>query len=53
MDEQCTSYQFSKIPVEIEETWLARNMDVLLHAISGDGGSETVTPYTYVSFRLL
>jgi hypothetical protein len=42
-----------KCPVEVEETWLGRNMDGLLHAITGGGGSETVSPYSWVSFRLL
>jgi hypothetical protein len=42
-----------KCPVEIEETWLGRNMDTLLHAISGGGGRETLQPFSWVCFRLL
>ena len=53
MDEQCTSHEFSKFPVEVENTYLGRNMDVLLFAVTGGGGADCVTPYNYVSFRLL
>lgn len=42
-----------KCPVEIEETWLGRNLDVLLFSITGGGGSDTISPFTWVSFRLL
>lgn len=49
-DEQCTSYEMMKYPIELEETWLGRNMDVLIFAVTG---VDSIEPYNYVSFRLL
>lgn len=39
-----------KYPIEIEETWIGRNMDVLIYALTG---VDSISPYNYVSFRLL
>ncbi len=39
-----------KYPIELEETWLGRNMDVLIYAVTG---VDSIEPYNYVSFRLL
>lgn len=49
-DEQCTSFELSKYPIELEETWLGRSMDVLIYAVTG---VDSISPYNYVSFRLL
>ncbi len=38
-------------PIEVEETWLGKTVDVLLNCITG--GHNSITPYTYVSFRVL
>jgi hypothetical protein len=38
----------------VEETALGKNVDVLLFAITGGGATQdTLSPYNYVSFRLL
>ena len=49
-DEQNTGWDMMKYPVEIEETWLGRNMDVLIYTVTG---TDSIEPYNYVSFRLL
>lgn len=49
-DETCTRYEMMKYPIEIEETWIGRNMDVLIYAVTG---VDSIEPYNYVSFRLL
>lgn len=49
-DETATSYEMSKIPVEVEDTWMGRNMDVLIFSVTG---ADSIEPYNYVSFRIL
>lgn len=49
-DEQCTSFELSKYPIEIEETWIGRTIDVLIYAVTG---VDSIEPYNYVSFRIL
>lgn len=39
-----------KVPVEIEDTWMGRNMDVLISSVTG---ADSIEPYNYVSFRVL
>lgn len=40
----------SKYPIEIEETWIGRTIDVLIYAVTG---VDSIEPYNYVSFRIL
>ncbi len=54
LDEQNTSSEFQKYPIEVEETWLGKNVDTLLFALTGGGATQdTLSPYNLVSFRLL
>ncbi len=46
-----TSYEFSKFPIELEDTWIGRTIDVLTEPINP--GVESLEPYNYVSFRVL
>ena len=39
------------VAVEVEETWLGRDVGTLVYAVTG--GSETLVPYSLVCFRLL
>ena len=39
------------VAVEVEETWMGRDVGTLVHAVTG--GSETLAPYSLVCFRLL
>ena len=39
-----------RTPIEIETTWLGRNIGVLLHSVQR---SESVNAYNLVSFRVL
>lgn len=50
-EETYTSYELSKYPIEIEDTWIGRTIDVLAEPISP--GLESIEPYNYVSFRVL
>jgi hypothetical protein len=41
----------SKYPIEVEETWLGKGIEVLRNTINP--GPETLEPYNFVSFRVL
>lgn len=49
-EENFTSHAMMRYPIEIEDTWLGRNMDVLIYALTG---TDSIEPYNYVSFRVL
>ena len=49
-DENCTRYHMTKYPIELEMTWIGRNMDVLIYAVTG---VDSIEPYNIVSFRVL
>jgi hypothetical protein len=40
----------TKYPIDIEDTWLGKNMDVLIYAVNQ---GDSIDPYNYVSFRVL
>ena len=49
-EQEFTGRGFVKTPIEIETTWLGRNIGVLLHSVQR---SESVNAYNFVSFRVL
>lgn len=49
-EENFTRPAFMKYPIEIEQTWLGRQFDVLMDTLTGKYSLE---PYTYTSFRVL
>lgn len=49
-EENCTSSAFMKFPIEIEQTWLGRQFEVLMNTLTG---KDSLEPYTFVSFRVI
>jgi hypothetical protein len=49
-EEQYTSSEALKYPIEIEETWIGRNIEPLTNSLTG---SYSIEPYNIVSFRVI
>lgn len=50
-EERYTSMEAFKYPIEIEETWLGRSIEPLIHSLTGN--MDSLEPYNIVSFRVL
>jgi len=52
ISEQNNCGSLAKIPVDLENTYLASKFEFLKNVISGNG-NDNLEPYNYVSFRVL